>query len=119
MTTNLPVDETNNSNPPSMATHLKTLQERGVLHYVLEVKIHETGGGVSTRQILLPTSMPILPRLQPVFDDTLKFGPLIRSQLAPGEVAHFFLVNLAHHRIAGCVSLDIADLSDRDLAWIN
>lgn len=117
MAINFPI-ETNVMHASSIPAHSRTLRERGVLHFTLQVDIRDAGGVVSSRTIVLPTNMPILSRLQPVFDDTLKFGPLIRSQLGPGHDAHFVLVDRDHH-IVGCVSLDMAGLSDRDLAWIN
>jgi hypothetical protein len=106
------------SNSFSMPKQSMTLHERGILLTTLQYSMREANGTISCRQALLATNMPISPKLQALYDETLKFSRLVRDQLRPGDDAHFVLFN-PDDRVIGCITLDMSDLSDRDIAWIN
>ena len=75
MAINLPIENPNVINALSIPAQTKTLHERGILLTTLQYSMRDADGGISRRQVLLPTDMPISPQLKALYDETLKFVP--------------------------------------------
>jgi hypothetical protein len=112
-------NSTTDGKMPAASTQERSIRERGIYVTTLQYTMRDQAtGGLSRRQAMIPTDIPILPELQWLYDETLRLAPIVREQLSVSGEANFFLVD-RDLRVIGCMCLEMRDLSDRDLAWIN